>query len=100
MKLICPMLAMSIAAASIGTVGPSAASPKRVQFSTATQFDEASSRNKHRHVRVYQAQEVYEPPVACSSVRFPRSPLCATVPSPLSRYGLTNPWVTLWSARN
>jgi hypothetical protein len=40
------------------------------------------------------AWEVYEEPRACSAVKFPRSPLCASGRAKFSPYGIAFPWAS------
>jgi hypothetical protein len=101
MKLLFQAFALSIAALTSLPYASSAAATDRVELSIRDQSDEAPSHAKrhYSHIRAYRNWPEYQAPVACLSVRFPRSPLCATIPAPLSPYGLTAPWLSFWSAR-
>ena len=52
------------------------------------------SQYRHPDAGRYPAWELYEAPRACSAVKFPRSPLCASVPARFSPYGIAYPWVS------
>jgi hypothetical protein len=93
MKRTTPIFAIGVAAMTLAPIAANAgAGIKQAQVSGTVQFDEGSSRRKwHPRARVDPYWEVYEGPRACSSVRFPRSPLCASVRPGFSPYGFIFP---------
>jgi hypothetical protein len=88
MNLIIPVFAIATAVLALNPMlaGAAAATHRQVEFSGAGKSREVSSQHTwHRHLRIYR-WPVYEGPQACSSVLFPRSPLCAHVPVTFSPY--------------
>lgn len=92
MKMVMSILALAIAAL-INSIPAGAAPATTARLSAADDVDHVSlQRTRHRHGRIYRRSWVYEGPVACASVRFPRSPLCANTPVIFGPYG-EFPWV-------
>jgi hypothetical protein len=83
------MSTMAFAALMLSPIsGGTAGAVEQVQTSGIKKVSKASAgRKSHRHVRVYEERQVvyehpqvYDGPRACSSVVFPRSPLCPPEP--------------------
>jgi len=86
-----PILAIGAAAMALAICN-AAAGFRQASAAEAVSFDEGSSRRKG-HPRAHTDWEIYVVPRACSSVKFPRSPLCAPVPPAFSPYGIDFPRV-------
>lgn len=65
----------------------------RTGYSTGRCCARRLVRVHRRHVQVYRRSWVVEPR-ACAAVRFPRSPLCASVPVVFSPFVDDFPWVS------
>jgi hypothetical protein len=86
-------LAIVLAALALNAIpAGTAAAMTEIELSGTVKSDEVSSYRK-RQKRTYRHWHVYEGPKACSSVMFPRSPLCAHAPATFSPYGDSFPYV-------